>query len=415
MKKNNVVKVFFISLLKSILFIIILLVTGFASYKISYTILSDNGGNIGTSKGDIADIIEDAQTDEVSRNLIYVCNDDRITNLMLEICNTKTNNMDYITIPVRTEYTIPTTMYQKLCTVNQEIPQIIQIGRIKTYFANNDDAFGYGELIIEKMLGIKISYYTVLDQETYKSHYARKRVRVRFKPEEGTVTATPAPDGTVPEVQYIRVPQRISVASSTYINQLRDINGDQEKIAEYIKEQYERVESNLTVYNKIGYIECYEKMNVDYFHYWGIPGIYNGKVFSVDTKAAKSFLNKLADNTASYTEPQENSSVSAVSKNKNRNKNSKVKSSKGLNIIVLNGSRINGLASATQTKLNDDGFSVKQIGDYTDETLTHTRIIVKEDGIGNDLAGYFTDPEIVTGNVQEGFDIEIILGTADAN
>ncbi len=415
MKKNNVVKVFFISLLKSILFIIILLVTGFASYKISYTILSDNGGNIGTSKGDIADIIEDAQTDEVSRNLIYVCNDDRITNLMLEICNTKTNNMDYITIPVRTEYTIPTTMYQKLCTVNQEIPQIIRIGRIKTYFANNDDAFGYGELIIEKMLGIKISYYTVLDQETYKSHYARKRVRVRFKPEEGTVTATPTPDGTVPEVQYIRVPQRISVASSTYINQLKDINGDQEKIAEYIKEQYERVESNLTVYNKIGYIECYEKMNVDYFHYWGIPGIYNGKVFSVDTKAAKSFLNKLADNTASYTEPQENSSVSAVSKNKNRNKNSKAKSSKGLNIIVLNGSRINGLASATQTKLNDDGFSVKQIGDYTDETLTHTRIIVKEDGIGNDLAGYFTDPEIVTGNVQEGFDIEIILGTADAN
>lgn len=415
MKKNNVVKVFFISLLKSILFIIILLVTGFASYKISYTILSDNGGNIGTSKGDIADIIEDAQTDEVSRNLIYVCNDDRITNLMLEICNTKTNNMDYITIPVRTEYTIPTTMYQKLCTVNQEIPQIIRIGRIKTYFANNDDAFGYGELIIEKMLGIKISYYTVLDQETYKSHYARKRVRVRFKPEEGTVTATPAPDGTVPEVQYIRVPQRISVASSTYINQLKDINGDQEKIAEYIKEQYERVESNLTVYNKIGYIECYEKMNVDYFHYWGIPGTYNGKVFSVDTKAAKSFLNKLADNTASYTEPQWSSSVSAVSKNKNKNKNSKTKSSKGLNIIVLNGSRINGLASATQTKLNADGFSVNQIGDYTDETLTHTRIIVKEDGIGNDLAGYFTDPEIVTGDVQEGFDIEIILGTADAN
>ncbi|MDE6616981.1 MAG: LytR C-terminal domain-containing protein, partial [Lachnospiraceae bacterium] len=368
MKKNNVVKVFFISLLKSILFIIILLVTGFASYKISYTILSDNGGNIGTSKGDIADIIEDAQTDEISRNLIYVCNGDRITNLILEICNTKTNNMDYVTIPVRTEYTIPTTMYQKLCTVNQEIPQIIRIGRIKTYFANNDDAFGYGELIIEKMLGIKISYYTVLDTETYKSHYARKRVRVRFKPEAGTVTATPGPDGIVPEVQYIRVPQRISVASSTYIKQLKDINGDQEKIAEYIKEQYERVESNLTVYNKIGYIECYEKMNVDYFHYWGIPGIYNGKLFSVDTKAAKSFLNKLADNTKSYTQPQESSSASAVSKNKNKNKNGKVKSSKGLNIIVLNGSRINGLASATQTKLNADGFSVKQIGDYTDET-----------------------------------------------
>lgn len=411
MKKNNVVKVFFISLLKSILFIIILLVTGFASYKISYTILSDNGGNIGTKKGDIEDIIEDAQTDEVSRNLIYVCNGDRITNIMVEICNTKTNNMDYVTIPARTEYTIPTTMYQKLCTVNQEIPQIIRIGRIKTYFANNDDAFGYGELIIEKMLGIKISYYTVLDQETYKSHYTKKRVSVRFKQEVDENTVTPGPDGTVPETQAVRVAQRISVASSTYINQLKDISGNQEKIAEYIKEQYERVESNLTVYNKIGYIECYEKMNVDYFHYWGIPGTYNGKLFLVDTKAAKSFLNKLANNTTSYTKAQEN--LSAVTGNKSKGK--KAKSSKGLDIIVLNGSRINGLASATQTELNSAGFSVKKIGDYTDETLTHTRIIVKEKDMGGDLAGYFTDPEIIVGDVQEGFDIEIILGTADAN
>lgn len=413
MKKNNVVKVFFISLLKSILFIIILLVVGFASYKISYTILSDNGGNIGTSKGDIADIIEDAQTDEISRNLIYVCNGDRITNLMLEICNTRTNNMDYVTIPVRTEYTIPTTMYQKLCTVNQEIPQIIRIGRIKTYFASNDDAFGYGELIIEKMLGIKISYYTVLDQETYKSHYASKRVRVSFKQDVDETTVTPGPDGTVPQTQTVRVAQRISIASSTYINQLKAIGGDQEKIAEYIKEQYNRVESNLTVYNKIGYVECYEKMDASYFHYWGIPGTYNGKIFLVDTKAAKSFLNKLAGNTKSYTTAQDNSSVAASSNNGGKGK--KTKSSKGLDIIVLNGSRINGLASATQTELVSAGFSVKQIGDYTDEILTRTRIIVKEKGIGNDLAGYFANPETIVGDVQEGFDIEIILGTADAN
>ena len=212
----------------------------------------------------------------------------------------------------------------------------------------------------------------------------------------------------MPEVQYIRTPQRISVASNTYINQLKDINGSQEKIAEYIKEQYEGVESNLTVYNKIGYIECYEKMNVDYFHYWGIPGTYDGKVFSVDTKAAKSFLNKLANNTTSYTAPQESRTVS-------KNNNRKAKSSKGSSIIVLNGSRISGLAAATQERLNADGFSVNQIGDYTDETLTRTRIIVKENGIGNDLAGYFADPEIVTGDVREGFDIEIIIGTADAN
>jgi len=409
MKKNNVVKVFFISLLKSVLFIIILLVVGFASYKVSYTILSDNEGNTGVIKGNIADIIEDAQTDDISKNLIYVCNGDRITSIMVEICNTKTNNMDYITIPARTEYTIPTTMYQKLCTVNEGVPQIVRIGRLKTYFANDEDAFGYGELIIEKMLGTKISYYTVLDQQTYESHYTKKRVRVRFKQDADEATATPGPDGTIPAKQTVRVTERISVASTVYINELRDISGNQEKIAEYIKEQYERVDSNLTVYNKIGYIECYEKMNVDYFHYWGIPGTFNGKVFSVDTKAAKEFLDKLAGNTKTYTAPQGINAVTASSKGK------KQKSSKGLGIIVLNGSKINGLASVTQTKLNSAGFNVKKIGDYTQEILTQTRIIVKEKGTGNDLAEYFNNPEIIAGNVQEGYDIEIILGTADAS
>lgn len=408
MKKNNVAKVFFISLLKSILFIIILLCVGFGSYKISYTILSDNGGNVGTSKGDIEDIIEDAQTDEISKNLIYVTDEDRITNMILEICNTKTNNMDYITVPVRTEYTIPATMYQKLCTVNQEIPQIVRIGRLKSYFSNSEDAYGYGELIVEKMLGIKISYYTVLDQETYDSHYTKKMTKVRFRQDVDETTATPGPDGVVPTSQLKRVNERISVASSLYIRELKDISGDQEKIAEYIKQQYERVESNLTVYNKIGYIECYEKMDVDYFHYWGVPGTFNNKVFTVDTKAAKEFIIKLADNTESYSGPQQGLQ-DALSVQGN-----KVKSSKGLSIIILNGSRINGLAAATQTKLVTAGFTVKEIGDYTEETLTQTRIIVKQKGIGNDLAGYFNNPEVVTGEVREGFDIEIILGTADA-
>lgn len=405
-KKNNVVRIFFVSLLKSVLFMIVLLLAGFASYKVSYTILSDGRGNVRTSKGDIADIIEEAQTDEISKNLIYVCNGDRIVSLMLEICNTNTNNMDYVTIPARTEFTIPTTMYQKLCTVNEEIPQIVRLGRLKTYFANDEDAFGYGELIIEKMLGVKISYYTVLDYETFKNHYRRKWVNVVFK--QDTATATPDADGNIPSSQTTRVAERIAIASSSYINQLKDIAGDQEKIAEYIKEQYERVNSNLTVYNKIGYIECYEKLNVDYFHYWGIPGTFTGKVFSVDTKAAKSFLNKLVNNKESYTKAQRRASAAGASNN------GKAASSKGLSILVLNGSQISGLASRTKAKLNSAGFSVDDIGDYTDEILTQTKIIVKEEGVGNDIAGYFNNPAVVIGDVQEGFDIQIILGTADA-
>ena len=35
--------------------------------------------------------------------------------------------------------------------------------------------------------------------------------------------------------------------------------------------------------------------------------------------------------------------------------------------------------------------------------------------MGQDLAKYFNDPEITVGSVEDGYDIEIILGTAEAN
>ena len=93
----------------------------------------------------------------------------------------------------------------------------------------------------------------------------------------------------------------------------------------------------------------------------------------------------------------------------------KARSSKGKKILVLNGSRITGLAGTTQEKLVADGFDVPEVGDYTEEVLTQTKIIVTKKGMGQDLASYFKNPEIEVGTVEEGYDIEIILGTVDAN
>ena len=179
------------------------------------------------------------------------------------------------------------------------------------------------------------------------------------------------------------------------------------------------MDSNLTVYNKIGYVESYEKMDPDLIHYWGIPGKYSDKIFAVDTKASKSFINNLVNNTTTYTQAQVFNKVAKTS----------TKSSKGKSIIVLNGSQIGGLATAAKTTLTNAGYKVKKIGDhafancknlkkigdYTAATLTQTKIIVKEDGVGKDLVKYFSNPVVETGTVDTGYDIKIIIGTADAN
>ena len=403
MKKKRALKFFARCLVKSLLVIASLGLAGLVSYKVSLFYLSKSSKDIASSPSEIEKIMEEAKTDEISKNLLFVVDGDKkISHLMLEICNTKTNNMDYVTIPVKVDYTIPSKMYQKLASVEDEVPQIVRLAKLRSYFTDFEDteAYGYCELVLEKMLGIDISYYTVLTEDVYSSHYQEVTMTTNY--EVADPNAEDAGTGSVE--------MAVSQASDSYKNQLKDLGGDENKIVDFIKDQYGRVASNLTVYNKIGYLECYQKLNVDNFHYWGVPGPNSGKKFVVDTESTKKFLEDLESNTTSYTEPQtEGENADGTTGKK------KQVSSVGKNILLLNGSKITGLAASTQTTLTSAGFTVPKVGDYTSEVLTHTRIIVKKKTWGQDLAIYFKDPEIVVGDVEDGYDIEIILGTVDAN
>lgn len=439
---KNILKIFGINLLKSLLCICLLIAVGCVSYLISYHFLSKQAAQQKkqVEQDTLEEIKHEAQVDEVSKNLIYVSDEkNKITHMILEICNTKTNNMDYVTIPTKTDYTIPTTMYRKLCTINDEIPQIIRLSKMKQYFENEDDAYGYGLLIVQKMLGTKLSYYTVLTTENYQSFCQQVKIKVSYKKtEDPDASPSPSPTleptanpktGEVPKQKKTstntKTKMNISIASTEFTTRLNDIKGNQEKIAAYIQDLYDIINSNLTVYNKLGYLDCYEKMDVALFHYWGIPGEYNSdKVFEVDTKAAKAFLKQLVNNTT-YTEAQDlTTTQSAEAKatpeptaeaGTKKKKSGKTISSKGANITILNGSRINGLAGKMKEKLQEKGYTIGEIGDYTKETLTKTKIIVKKEGQGEDLAKYFKDPTVTVGMVDDGYDIEIIVGTADAN
>jgi hypothetical protein len=90
-------------------------------------------------------------------------------------------------------------------------------------------------------------------------------------------------------------------------------------------------------------------------------------------------------------------------------------SSKGKKILILNGTDVNGLAASFKTKLQTAGFTIGEVGDYTEKGQTDTQILVTGEGMGNDLKKYFKDPEIVVSNsVRIGYDIEIILGSEDS-
>lgn len=89
-------------------------------------------------------------------------------------------------------------------------------------------------------------------------------------------------------------------------------------------------------------------------------------------------------------------------------------SSVGHTIEVLNSTETAGVAAGWQEKLNNAGFNVTQIGNYEAETLTGTKIIVTQEGMGQDLVGQFRNATVEVGTISSGVEIQIIIGTDDA-
>ncbi len=88
-------------------------------------------------------------------------------------------------------------------------------------------------------------------------------------------------------------------------------------------------------------------------------------------------------------------------------------SSVGHTIEVLNSTDTAGVAAGWQETLNAAGFDVTSIGNYETETLTNTKIIVSQEGMGQDLLQYFPNATIEVGSIDSGVEIQIIIGTAD--
>ena len=161
--------------------------------------------------------------------------------------------------------------------------------------------------------------------------------------------------------------------------------------------------SNLSVNNRKKYVQDYAKLSRDKIHFY--PSyIKKGDTmnFFDAEKTAEMLSGILEDSDGFASGWSSNAQVSSAEKSYDKN------------IYIANGANITGLASSYRDILVNAGYTVTGIGNYTDEILTDTRILVREDETGYDLLSYFQNASIETAELPEGIDIEIILGTADA-
>lgn len=385
-KKKSAGKVFLVGFGKSLLIIGMLFLTGFASYKVSLFYFNERGV-AGDSKASlvIRELYGSVEVEDISKNLIYSVDKDsgKIKGLVLEIFNTNTGNMDYITIPVSTEITISNELYQKLAKAGCEAPQIIKISAIHKYFSETA-MYEYGELILNDLLGIDIGYYTVMEPEEFQKIFEKTEYKEAVRIEEAA------------QIQTVEQ----WILKDTWVNELKAVEKDEKAVKDYIEAVGGNWESNLSVRSRKKYAADYLKWNIDNTYFHTIPGIKEEKSYEAFPEEAKALVEQLLGN-ETYTRQQDRLAGNMAAED-----------SRDCVIQILNASQINGLAARYKEMLELQGYSIESVGNYMGQLQTQSSILVRGETCGADLLLYLENAELtVSEALPEGIDIQIILGT----
>lgn len=371
-RKKAVGQVFVRYFVRSVLYVLLLLAVGFASYKTTmfyYKVTGNTEKNESLSKY-IKEVKSEGVAEEVSKNLILGTESEsgKIKKIVIEICNEQTGNIDYITVPNKLEFTMSYDLYKKLVTANADIPQIVRMDQIQKYFSG-ESLYQCAQLLLEDVMDIKFSYYTVIPTTVYSE---------MFVTEKGSGI------------------QKWKKAYKTEMEALKDEKAYKSFFGKY----YEKVHSNLAEKEKYKYIDTYLKAVPKQVAFNIVSGEKAGNSFTLSVEETNFLIHKILKN-AAYTEINQ------------KEKEKKEMSSVGLAIEILNSTKINGLASSMQEKLVKKGFNIAGVGNYSGATLEHTKIIVKEKGVGEDLLPYFNDAQVEVGELSQNIDIRIIIGSED--
>lgn len=375
MKKTSTLRIFIHVFLQSVFMIAVFLGVATISYKVTtyiYKVTDDKKGEVDDEA--IQEIVDDVQIDRISKNIIYHYNSElqQIDHMILEIFNMDTSNLDYITIPTDAQLSLSNEVYQKICVNNLDIPQIITISELGKYFTEKT-RYAYGVWMLEDYLGIDISYYTVLEDNNFYTV---------FQEEQG---------------EQEEKDSKKLVFSDTLETKILEMNKD--NIESYMEEFYTWSKSNLLLKDKLWYTDALTLVKRDYIRFRMIPGEQQGTHFAITADESESLIKEIEQSNQYATVWEEEETMS--------------RASIGLQIRILNGSGITGLAAHYKEKLSQEGYTISGIANYVNSSQTVTRIIVKEDGQGRDLLLYFKGASIEVGDISSSADIEIILGTAD--
>ncbi len=254
--------------------ILILLSVGVLSYKAAMHFWKPKEDSVVAYQNDtISEKGEKVVIEEVAKNLI-ICYDDTtkdITKIVLEVLNSHSKQLNYLTLPVRTEHTLSISLYKKMIVDCPEAPQVLKLSTLSKYF-DLKKAIEYEVLMIEELLKTDIHYYTAIPSSTYDKIFTQRSVKQT--------------DG------YDAV--SMEVFTKDFNNELKSFTS-KDKLANYIEKIYPSLESKLTLEDKLEYIEYYYDALPDHISFELVKGYSRNNAYRIDTEQAAEQLGQLLE------------------------------------------------------------------------------------------------------------------------
>lgn len=308
-----------------------------------------------------------------SSNLIYSVDSDtkKVKTIVLELFDKETGNLDYVTIPSKTQISLSQKKYNEYLEISEQIPQIVTLQDINEYFSG-DVAYEYGILLLQEELNVEIGYFTALDSEEFSK---------RFKQKDGAYR---------PDSEYLETVGK---------------NKDESAMKDFIEKEWDIVISDITLAQKQQYASAFLKVKPEYIY---VHRAYAEEVkgrATLDAEKTKRMINGIWEKeprTSKQKKVDGTAAKTGIEKIKSRS------------IQITNGSKINGLAASFQKKLEADGLYVMGVGDFSGDVQKKTVIYARKKRWGRYLKPYFANPVVEQAPaLTNGADIEIVLGTDD--
>ena len=116
---------------------------------------------------------KEGRVDDVSIQIIFYTSIDQTTlqDVVIEILHCKDQKLTYLSVPTDTDIIVNSRLYQKLTALYPEMPQYFRLNQLPQLF-DAKKRYGYAQLVLDSMLSIDSSYYTVIagDESTYQEY-----------------------------------------------------------------------------------------------------------------------------------------------------------------------------------------------------------------------------------------------------